>query len=48
MYYGQSDVTRFRLDVPILMVRAGGEPDKLQIVTDWRSLLPRSAMQGTP
>jgi serine/threonine-protein kinase len=31
-----------------LMVRAGGEPDKLQIVTDWRSLLPHSAMQGTP
>ncbi|MEO5897907.1 MAG: tetratricopeptide repeat protein [Vicinamibacterales bacterium] len=23
MYYGQSDVTRFRLEVPILMVRAG-------------------------
>ena len=32
-----------------LMVRAGGEPDQLQIITDWRSLLPGSATQrGTP
>jgi serine/threonine-protein kinase len=31
-----------------LMVRAGGEPDQLQIVTDWRSLLPHSATPGAP